>query len=138
MISEVGSLKLKAILAINNYHPIASTLAATLTTTPSLDMNFTSDVLLETLTNMVSNGKADGTSLTFSNLANGIDDSIEILMNNQTGYYNITKTATLISALENGVEGISPQPIQRGLACLREHGLRKLSSAAEWRGRLVL
>jgi hypothetical protein len=75
-------------------------------------MNAMTNALLETLTNMVKDGKASGHGLTFTKLTNGIDDSIEILMNDQTGYYNITNTATLISMLESG--GNSRQNDTRG------------------------
>jgi KilA-N domain len=52
-------------------------------------------------------------NLTFVTIMNGVDTRFTIIMNEQTGYYNITKTATLFSRLQNeeaGVDGNSRQP----------------------------
>ncbi len=53
------------------------------------------------------------TNPTFVTIVNGVDNRFSIIMNVETGYYNITKTATLfarVKAEEEGVVGNSPQP----------------------------
>ncbi len=53
------------------------------------------------------------TNPTFVTIVNGVDNRFSIIMNVETGYYNITKSATTcarVKAEENGVVGNSPQP----------------------------
>ncbi|KAG7376501.1 hypothetical protein PHYPSEUDO_013283 [Phytophthora pseudosyringae] len=53
----------------------------------------------------------------YSTITNGVDHRLTIIMHNDSGYYNITKTASLLQTLkqeEEGVVGNSPQPNKRG------------------------
>jgi hypothetical protein len=65
------------------------------------------------------------TNYTFVTINNGVDNRFAILMNEQTGYYNITKTATLFKNLQEAddleknfdaeeAEAKSPQHPARG------------------------